>query len=472
MAGASALLLGGCSADQPPPPKEDHQTAAPPIKGNWTISDLLKSDLFYVAHRGSADNWVEQSWDAYANSIRAGARAIEVSVNATADGVLVCHHDPTTRRLSKESVTISRTTWAELSTIPNDAREWLGPSVEPKPIPRLSDVLDAFAETHVIFIEDKQGTNTGAVLDLMDTYKHATSHFVWKQWAGSRQYDRPLARGYKRWGYFTTDIMYRIKELQARFDYLGVPTTASDNQVEALVDFGKPVIGWEVHTRSVRDRLSKLGVQGMMCSNIPYLTKNVRAAADTFGSGIRAAGDLPWTTSKGWSYQPSFDLITSALTIGKAGIQSYVMGSMAPIEKDTYELSFELRWPDGLPAEADHVGIAFGQPDDSAYRVRVPSEVAGYHVIFRANGVLELFARQANSVEGTRLEAAPTTAAVPGQWMKFTVRVSPDRISVGREGLDIWDFEVRDSKYRGGYFSLCKNYDEGPPVQFRSITVS
>jgi glycerophosphoryl diester phosphodiesterase len=56
--------------------------------------------------------------------------------------------------------------------------------------------------------------------------------------------------------------------------------------------------------------------------------------------------------------------------------------------------------------------------------------------------------------------------------MQFTVEVTPEHIRVSRGGLSTWQFQVPDTSYRGGYFSLTKNYRKGPPVRFRSVTVS
>jgi len=469
-AGGAALLLSGCDA---PWSRTGPQSSPGDPLEPATRQQLLSRTPFYIAHRGSYDNWPEHTMEAYRKSVEGGALALEVSVNATSDGVLVCNHDRTTKRLGTAAVTIADVTAAELARISVDERPWLGPSAALQPIPALRDVLDAYATSRVIFIEDKQGTNTVRLLDLMDSYASSRDHFVWKQWAASNQYREAAGRGYSRWGYFTPEILDRLDELAPRFDILGVPVSATDRQVKAFVATGKPVIAWEVHTRHERDRLQALGVVGMMCSNLPYVQPSaVTRSADEFATGLRAPGDLPWTTGRGPSYQPEFDVLNSAVTVLKPGPQSYCMGSMAPITADSYSLQWQLRWPGALPQDVQHAGIAFGQPDDRPYRVRVPSAVPGYHVIVRAKGVVELFYRPAGTVDGISLGAVPTRTIEAGQWISMRVDVTPETITVRREGLDTWTFTVEDSRYRGGYFSLTKNYASGPPVQFRAVTVS
>ena len=231
---------------------------------------------------------------AYRESANAGAMALEISVSATSDGKLVCHHDLSTERTTGRKLVIGDSTYAELSELRVDARAWLGPKAVQEKIPLLKDVLDAFAATHVLFIDDKQGTNTTALLDLMDTYPESRSHFIWKQSAEAAQIDTVSKRGYSSWGYFTVEQLDLVAQRASKFTFLGVHHSASDADVAKVVATGKPVICWEVHTRELRDRLLALGVSGLMCANLPYLaTDEPVATSDSFGDGMRAAGDLP-----------------------------------------------------------------------------------------------------------------------------------------------------------------------------------
>jgi len=259
-----------------------------------TLTDLMSTTPFYIAHRGSGDNWTEHTAEAYAQAIQNGAKAIEVSVSATSDGVLVCHHDLSTERMTGRNLQISEVTFEELGALRNDSRSWIGPKAPLAPIPRLKDVLDAHAATTVIFLEDKQGTNTAALLDLMDSYPDSKEHFVWKQTAGGKHLAEAKKRGYKAWGYFVDDVQIRFADFAERFDYLGIYHGASDNEIKALARYGKPVICWEIHTRWMRERVLALGVTGLMCSNYPYASGSTPVSTrDDFASGVRASGDLP-----------------------------------------------------------------------------------------------------------------------------------------------------------------------------------
>ena len=471
-AGLGTVALAGCRSDDVPSRAQSKDSGAV-IPGPATIDELLSLSPFYIAHRGSGDNWVEHTLDAYSRAVADGAEALEVSVHSTSDGVLVCHHDRSLRRLTGTDRVIGEMTWAELSTVMNDDRAWLGPRAALQPIPRLDSVLAEFAADHVIFIEDKQGTNTRALLDALDGYQQSTKHFVWKQWAGADQHRAARKRGYRTWGYFTSQLLDRVEELASEFDYLGVHHLMEDAEIERVVAQGKPVIAWEVHYRSMRDRMVALGVAGMMCANLPYVTSRTSAAtADDFASGLRSAGDLPWTTDMRPALQPVIDAGEATVSLADDDIQSYLMGSMSPIKPERRIISFELRWPDALPDPTLHAGIAFGAEDDRPYRVRIAGSSAGYHLILRANGSMELFRRSAGVAEGTVLKTIETTAPVPGEWVRMQVEVRETVVGFYRlDGIG-WGQEVDDATHRGGYLWLCKNYQNGPRVQFRGISSS
>lgn len=460
--GASGLVLAGCTPARP----------AVEAPAHHTVAELFEKNRFLVAHRGSGDNWPEHTMQAYLQSTKLGVSALEVSVNSTKDGVLICHHDQSALRVTGQNKEIGELSYAELSGLRVDARPWLGPATPLEPIPSLREVLDRFAASHVIFIEDKQGTNTKSLLDLMDSYPNSKDHFVWKQPAPALQVAEAAQRGYKTWGYFMPATLPRLDELAPRFDYLGVYYTADDATVRKVTALGKPVICWEIHTRSDAERATRLGVQGLMCSNIPYLTAATAEPRDAFSRGTRAAGDLPWTLQSGWDAQPVIDAGSASIMLDRSENFSYRLGSMGPVTGETHGISFEMCWPQGLPLASEHAGIAFGQQNDTPYRVLVPSSIGGYHLIIRPTGELVLYRRDPGDSAGTRLHTITTSPVKPGEWMRFQIDVSPASVRFSRLDGVGWAGETMDREYRGGYMSLCKDYSAPVPVQFKGVSVT
>ena len=468
--GAAGLVLAGCSGKAD---ADGEGAGTPEPVPAHTIESMLSAAPFLVAHRGSWDNWPEHTMTAYRESANAGAVALEISVCATSDGQLICHHDLSTERTTGRKLVIEDSTYAQISELRVDARAWLGPNAVTEKIPLLKDVLDAFADTHVLFIDDKQGTNAKALLDLMDTYPESRSRFIWKQSAKAAQIDAVSKRGYSSWGYFTVEQLDLIPELANKFTFLGLHHSVSDAALAKVVSTGKPVICWEVHTRELRDRLLALGVSGLMCANLPYLaTDEPTATSDSFSDGIRAAGDLPWMVSQGWDFQPELKAAAGTLLMSAAANSSYRMGSLAPVRREIYSIQFEMRWPEALPAEDTlHAGIAFGQDDDRPYRVLIPSDVGGYHLVVRLTGEMTLLMRSPGESGGLRLSTVDTQPVKVGEWMTFKIDIDPDSIRYSRLDGVGWAGSTSNRKYRGGYFSLARNYSEDCPVEFRGVKV-
>jgi len=440
-----------------------------------TVHGLLSKPNFFVAHRGSGDNWPEHTMRAYRQSADAGLKAIEVSVSATSDGVLVCHHDLTTARLTGTALTIATTPAASLAQLRNDARPWLGPATPLEPIPLLTEVLDAFAASHVIFLEDKQGTNAERILTLLKKYPDARQHIIWKQPASSAGHAQAAADGYTTWGYVTRADYPRLAELVPLVDMLGVHHTAPEDRILELVDSGKPVIAWEVRRRTEHLRLRELGVRGFICSNIRHvLHQEAPRGEDRFAEGLRGTGDLPWKADGGWEEQPGF--AGEAVRLANQERAGYLLGSLAgAVDAPDWELAFELRWPDGLPPAGGSggAGVAFGQSTDASYRRESGPGAPGYELDVGAGGRITLSRRDPGVAAAVELAAGDSPAPAPGEWLAFVVSVAPHSLTVHRldGGAPRWSVRSEDSRYGGGWFSLLKNYDAGPAVEFRRVRV-
>ncbi|HEU5193292.1 MAG TPA: glycerophosphodiester phosphodiesterase family protein [Methylomirabilota bacterium] len=68
----------------------------------------------YVAHRGGAAQWPENSLSAFRNAIAGGAQILECDVHLTADGEVAVMHDPTLDRTSSGTGPVARCTAADL----------------------------------------------------------------------------------------------------------------------------------------------------------------------------------------------------------------------------------------------------------------------------------------------------------------------------------------------------------------------
>ncbi|MEG1444462.1 glycerophosphodiester phosphodiesterase [Glutamicibacter sp.] len=455
---AGALLLAGCSGELVA------KRASPKAV---SAADLLGQDLFYIAHRGSGDNWTEHTLHAYRQALAHGAQAIEISVHRSKDGHFICHHDASLERLCGVPRLISETAWDELQALRNDARQWLGPNAALEPLARLETVLEALADQAVLFIEDKSGQHAAELIEMIAASPVPIESTVWKQPATGTGAELASAAGMKTWGYFAPENFGGIEQLAGGFDALGIHDSADPGTIERAVATGLPVICWEVHRRSQRDWLARQGVRGMMCSNLPYVTSSPQAVptvADGFTSGLRAAGDLPDAIT--WKAQPQISAAEGILTLGDSRKASYALGSMALAGAGNWRLKAQIRWPQRGSGN-QIAGLAFGLPTDEPYRAFEESQADGFHLQLESHGEVSLW--RAGGKTPHKLGRAMWNAPSGGEWAQIELVMADGRIlaECGGEALAA---ELGES-VAPGYLNLLNLIPAGHGVDFRKVSL-
>lgn len=421
-----------------------------------SVTALLATTPFYVAHRGSGGEYPEHTLVGYDASVNAGARAIEVSVNTTADGIPVCIHDQTLDRTTNSTGNVSDKPHASLrETVTVDVgASLLGAGWSNQKLPTLREVLDRFLGRVVIFLEAKSNPSVPAVQALLAQYPGATNSVAWKAYYASNTFTWAKANGFTTWAYLdagTTDG--QMDAVAANVDIWGVPHTMSDARIAAVVARGKPVMCWEVHRRSEVARLTGLGVQGLMCSQLLYLSRSTPVkTSDDFASKIKTPGDLGAA-----NYDPVYALKYGAASDAYLDVlpnQAALLGSLCPTPASGYTIHFSMMW-DGLPGATQHSGIAFGKVDDSKYAFNSANATGGYHMLLRGNGDMQLYTHTAGVTSGTQLGTVATTTPVAGAWMDFEVQVTPTQVILKRTDVepDV-TLTVTNSTYRGGYLHV------------------
>jgi glycerophosphoryl diester phosphodiesterase len=113
----------------------------------------------YVAHRGGAARWPENSLTAFRNAIALGATILELDVHLTADGEVAVIHDPTLERTSDGRGPIARCTAADLTRA-----RLRGPdgAITDDCVPTLADVLALAAPAGVTVLVEIKTPGTAA----------------------------------------------------------------------------------------------------------------------------------------------------------------------------------------------------------------------------------------------------------------------------------------------------------------------
>jgi hypothetical protein len=86
---------------------------------------------------------------------------------------------------------------------------------------------------------------------------------------------------------------------------------------------------------------------------------------------------------------------------------------------------------------------------------------------------MALYRQDPGTAAPVRLAETGSPAPRPGEWMKFVVSLGPWRLSARRvgDGTSGWNVSSDDTRYGGTCLALLKNYDAGPPVEFRGVRV-
>lgn len=248
-----------------------------------TVTQFLSSQHspWFAAHRGFSYSYPEETLYSYRSATDWGIKAIEISVQKSADGTFWCFHDATTDRTTGVSGTISSMTDAQISVLSNQGSTATANPTQPaRPTAKLVDVLNTYASTHVIIIEDKTYANTTAMLNLMDSYgtsgRPATDIFIWKVdgTAGSSFYTPAATRGYHRWAYIFDSSMaasFNTLVTSGKADLIGMDYNSSDatltSAIAACISNGVMPTGHIINSTTQRDRLLGLGMKGLMISN-------------------------------------------------------------------------------------------------------------------------------------------------------------------------------------------------------------
>ena len=212
-----------------------------------------------IAHRGAKRECPENSLPAFARAFELGATGIELDVHATADGVVVVHHDPDVGALRSigRSTQVRDVEWDELRRVE------LAPGVG---IPRLADVL-ALAPPHAtVYVEIKGSAIEHAVASVIHdgAARCAVHSFEHAAIARMREIAPEIPRGllFESLDRDGSGIEAAVRAARARdvWPQWKLIDAALVVRAHAL---GARVIAWTVNSAADARRLASLGVDGL-----------------------------------------------------------------------------------------------------------------------------------------------------------------------------------------------------------------
>ncbi len=240
--------------------------------GYPSVTTMLATMPFYIAHRGGSVNWPEMSLHSYTQSVFWGVGAVELSMARTSDGVWFGLHDATLDRTSGTSgFTASAHTWAEVQAFQITSAGTTHSTDPARPYMRWEEIIASYYGTHIIFVDPKVASSFRIeLLDMMDALPGTpTDHFVAKYYGVSSGWPFDAsARGYKTWGYFYQADAANFAAYQARWDILGMDYNADQTTWNSILSYGKPVIGHITPSAVAATSALTKGAVGLMVSGV------------------------------------------------------------------------------------------------------------------------------------------------------------------------------------------------------------
>ena len=207
-----------------------------------------------IAHRGAKREFPENTLAAFARAFERGADAVELDVHATADGVLVVHHDPSVHGPGGALLDISGTSWNDLRRVE------FGPGVG---IPALAEVLRAAPPSATVYVELKGAGIEQLVAGVIraSTTRCAVHSFDHAAIETMRAIAPEIPRGIL-FEDSDLDLAAEMSRTGAR-DVWPHWKLIDAALVAAVHAAGGRVIAWTVNDAAVAARLATLGVDGL-----------------------------------------------------------------------------------------------------------------------------------------------------------------------------------------------------------------
>ncbi len=451
-----------------------------------TVKDWIaaRGQRYYIAHRGSGDVIPEHSMPAYQAAVGWGAACLEISVGITADGVLICMHDPTYDRTTTGTGKLIDQPSTVLDTIriwqPRLGEAW---TRNPPRVPLFEDVLAAFGGSVVLAVEAKVPQAYGPMMAMVERMGLRDSVIV-KAYYRSDDLATAADAGYPLFCYFgtaddaTPDAITRTAGLlDPQRDCLVLPAFSdgegsflADSTVTAAVGTGVPVWVFPLHRRSDATHFFALGVQGAVCSSYGYIAGVVApVTADAWAEQAIASGEM--TKIPSWDgfaplFTPAGEVVLAAkgsqhfLTMGQCGVlPTSIPGTVIEVGAS---------WRTLPGSAADSLSLVFGRADDSYYEHR-RGVGDGYHVILRADGQLALYRHHDGQPDGELLASAATSRLPAAHWAQLRVATTADGIEVSRTDGETTVIAAT-AHPRDGYLHLGRTSKDGAGA-FRTLRI-
>lgn len=414
---------------------------------------------FYIAHRGGANVFPENTIEAYRGSLALGIKMIEQDCRQLLDGSLGVMHDSTVDRITDKTGDV-----ASFSTMgwSNTNVSGLLPGWKDVPLTTFEQVLQTFGKSAVYVPESKDQQSAQAIVNALK--KHGLEEYALVQSFSLSDLEEASGQGISLM--LLTDSTSPATIAAAGIEYVGVSANATDAYIESAINAGLKVVVWTIDRRYLRDHYLTLGVSGFF-SNDPYYLSGQSPAlrSDPFANqvyfhghisppgGPTGDGTISLGGHRGNFYLPNkFGWKTVGFRIKEVSLQGWA-GELPTSFTLTYDMTYESDGGDADAAKPTRWGsVAICSPID--FFNDAVDDSSGYNILQRVNGQLQIY--RVDSSVATLLDTYQGSTLTIGQTVSLSIQVDGDEITVTRVGEG--SVTVTDTVYRNGYMSIISNY--------------
>lgn len=478
----AATLIQGCgggaggnaAASPVSPSAGGGGTPSPSTDSGPSLSALSKSTI-YIAHRGSAALYPEETDLAYEKSFNDGQKFLECDVQLLRDGALGLMHDSTVDRTTSslgQVASLSSSDWLALRA---DGNTWHGSNFgNDLALPLFDAWVSKYKGKAILVPEDKDWHSMPAMLKVLAS-QGVTPDQILIQCFSMDPLAAVVAAGYQAC-FLNSTGGDPAAVTAAKVGWVGLSANLSNVEFQKWVASGIKVLAWTVNRRFDRDIKLPLGIAGFFSDDPTYLSASTPLRTqDRFDSGTWDPGMFGGASdfdlaSRGqffsggyWGY--------AAATQGYAGcLHGYLCPIKGEQQPKAYQVELSVQFGASLNDDMTRWASVFLAVDDRAF-VDGSDATAGYHILFRKNGSVEIFKKDPQS-HAALVIAMPGNAIQTGGEVRYRISVADTNVKVARldaNGNEAYAASAQESTYRTPYLHLGRN---SLACQFRQLVVS
>lgn len=432
-------------------------------------------DPIYIAHRGSAALYPEETYVGYDNSVATKQVLLEGDVQTLRDGTLVFMHDDTVERTTSSAGTVASMDAAQWSALRIDANGWHGSGYgNDLTAPRFDDWVVRYKGKALLVPEDKDGHSMAGMIAVLAANQVSKDQVLLQSFA-INSVKLAATAGYPAC-YLNTGAGDPAAATSARIGWAGISAAAPDADTRRWVASGIKVLVWTVNRRYERDLKLALGVKGFFSDDPVYLASDMpmattdRFALQTWSSGMFGCSGDVLLPQRGKFFDGDYWGYDTAELSYYGCSQGYMCPIKGAAEPKTYTIALNIKFEFATNNEATRWGSVFIGVDDRAF-IDANEDSAGYHCLFRKNGTVDIF-KKAAGARAVQLAGSAGIAIPNGGEASYRIIVAADSITLARvddKGIILYSATANDHAFRGAYLQLGRN---GVACKFRKISIT